>query len=294
MFSKWFRSTKRWLAAFRDRWTPADPADAFEAAGKAYRSVRQLKAREREALASAEHEMFKIPVYEDIHGRRVLHFWEKFPGLDSFDSLYEDRYSNWYAIADHQQVTLVYQKDDTPGVQVHENYTAQAETAFEIPWWIDGELIAAGLIEPLKTADDQSGDEMLTESTKEDDSLFVAAGRSYLTVAQLKAKSEGELDGVFYRGYKVPVYRDAFGRRVLYFRERFPCFDSYDRLHENRHYHWYAIENGDKVTLVYTQDEKPGAQVHEDYQPDAKTAFYSPEWIDRELINAGLFGKKEG
>ena len=122
--------------------------------------------------------------------------------------------------------------------------------------------------------------------------MFIAAGKPYLTVSQLKAKEEGELDGVFYRGFKVPQYRDAHGRRVLYFRERFPCFDSYDRLHENRFYHWYAIENEDKVTLVYTEDEKPGAQVHEDYLPDAKTAFYSPQCIDRDLIAAGWLTKE--
>lgn len=122
--------------------------------------------------------------------------------------------------------------------------------------------------------------------------MFIAAGRPYLAAAQLKAKEAGEMDGVFYRGFKVPVYRDTYGRRVLYFRERFPCFDSYDRIHENRHYHWYAIDCGDTVTLVYTQDEKPGEQVHENYQPGAKTEFYMPPWIDRELIHAGLCGKK--
>lgn len=122
--------------------------------------------------------------------------------------------------------------------------------------------------------------------------MFIAAGKPYLTVSQLKAKEEGKLDGVLYRGYKVPQYRDVYDRRVLYFRERFPCFDSYDRLYENRYYHWYAIEDSGKVTLVYTEDEKPGAQVHEDYLPDTKTAFYSPQWIDRELVAAGWLRKE--
>ncbi len=122
--------------------------------------------------------------------------------------------------------------------------------------------------------------------------MFTAAGKIYLTPTQLKTHKDGELDGVLYRGYKVPVYRDCHGRRVLYFRERFPCFDSYDRLHENRYYHWYAIENVGKVTLVYTEDEKPGAQVHEDYQANVKTTFYSPQWIDRELVAAGMLPGK--
>ena len=41
--------------------------------------------------------------------------------------------------------------------------------------------------------------------------MFIAAGRPYLTAAQLKAKEAGEMDGVFYRGFKVPVYRDTYG-----------------------------------------------------------------------------------
>ena len=123
--------------------------------------------------------------------------------------------------------------------------------------------------------------------------MFKAADKIYLAVAHLRANENGKLDGVLYRGYKVPVYQDIYGRRVLYFCERFPCFDSYDRLYENRYYHWYAIDNGGKVTLVYSEDEQPGVQVHEDYQPEAKTAFYSPSWVDKELLNAGFFKEQK-
>jgi hypothetical protein len=119
--------------------------------------------------------------------------------------------------------------------------------------------------------------------------MFIAAGRPYLATALLKAKADGVLDGILYKGYQIPAYRDIYGQKVLYFRERFPCFDAYDRLHENRYYHWYAICHEGGVTLVYTQDEKPGAQVHEAYLPGARTAFYTPSWIAKELGNAGLF-----
>lgn len=119
--------------------------------------------------------------------------------------------------------------------------------------------------------------------------MFIAAGRPYLTPSQLKAKADGELDGVLYRGYKVPVFRDSFGRKVLYFRERFPCFDVYDSMHENRYYHWFAILHEGGVALVYIEDEKPGTQVQENYRPDARPAFYTPSWIAKELENAGFF-----
>lgn len=119
--------------------------------------------------------------------------------------------------------------------------------------------------------------------------MLKAAGMIYLSIAQLKKTKTGELDGVLYRGYKVPVFQDSFGRKVLYFRERFPCFDVYDSLNEDRYYHWYAIRHEKGVTLVYTEDEKPGAQVHEGYVQGAKTDFYCPSWIAGELENAGFF-----
>lgn len=123
--------------------------------------------------------------------------------------------------------------------------------------------------------------------------MFTAAGKPYLTTAQLTTRKDGEQDGILYRGYKVPAHRDLYGRRVLCFRERFPCFDEYDRMHENRYYRWYAILHDEGVTLVYTEDEKPGAKVHENYQPKARTGFYMPSWIDGELIYAGFFERPE-
>lgn len=118
--------------------------------------------------------------------------------------------------------------------------------------------------------------------------MFTAAGRPYLSPAQLKARTEAELEGVLYKGFTIPAYRDVYGRRVLYFRERFPCFDVYDRMHENRYYHWYVIRHKGGVTIVYVEDEKPGVQVCENYRSRANTGFYFPAWVHRELENAGL------
>ena len=94
--------------------------------------------------------------------------------------------------------------------------------------------------------------------------MFIAAGKPYLAVSQLKAKEEGKLDGVLYRGYKVPQYRDVYDRRVLYFRERFPCFDSYDYLYEHRYYRWYFLRDGDTLTQIYYADEGKSITVTED------------------------------
>ena len=41
--------------------------------------------------------------------------------------------------------------------------------------------------------------------------------------------------------YKFDVYRDRFGNYVLHKWEPYPCFDSSDRMYENRHYRSYMI-----------------------------------------------------
>ena len=77
-------------------------------------------------------------------------------------------------------------------------------------------------------------------------SLFIAAGRRYISERQLIAlKTETER-----------VHTDAYGRTVLALRERFPCFDSYDYLYEDRYYRWYFIVHDGALTLVRTQDDR--------------------------------------
>lgn len=85
---------------------------------------------------------------------------------------------------------------------------------------------------------------------------FTAAGKVYKSVSQLTAfKSE---DSHF--------CKDIYGREVLCFWERFPCFDSYDYLYEDRYYRWFFIRRDDKLTLVYSVDTRPKIEVTEDVQ----------------------------
>ena len=60
------------------------------------------------------------------------------------------------------------------------------------------------------------------------------------------------------------LWADCFGRQVLCFKERFPCFDSYDYLHENRYYRWCLIREGDKLTVVAYADTQKWVEVTED------------------------------
>ena len=84
---------------------------------------------------------------------------------------------------------------------------------------------------------------------------FSAAGKLYLNIGQLYSGEEA--DG---------LTTDIHGRQVFYYRERFPCFDSYDYLHEHRYYRWFLLKENGRLTRVYTADESGWLHVTEDVE----------------------------
>lgn len=88
------------------------------------------------------------------------------------------------------------------------------------------------------------------------DEGFVAAGRRYKTVMQLDfGKVQGESEY---------LHRDAYGRKMLHFKERYPCFDSFDYMTEDRYYHWCLFKVDDRLTSVYYGDDSNWGEVVED------------------------------
>lgn len=83
---------------------------------------------------------------------------------------------------------------------------------------------------------------------------FTAGGKFYGGINQLCVSVDEE-------GF---LGRDIHGRDVLCFRERFPCFDSYDYLYEHRYYRWFLIKGENTLTLVYYADERGTIEVTED------------------------------
>lgn len=83
---------------------------------------------------------------------------------------------------------------------------------------------------------------------------FVAGGKTYANWRLLCV----DLDEDRIRG------KDVYGREVLCVTERFPCFDSYDYLHENRYFRWFLIRQGNTLTRVFCQDDNPEVHVTED------------------------------
>ncbi len=85
---------------------------------------------------------------------------------------------------------------------------------------------------------------------------FKAAGKLYA--------GEEELRAIPVPGYGGAWYKDCYGRMVLYMEERFPCFDFYDYLNEDRYYRWFLICRGRRLTRIYMEDERPEIYVTED------------------------------
>lgn len=75
---------------------------------------------------------------------------------------------------------------------------------------------------------------------------FAAAGYRYKNLSQLNA----------YRklGLLNHLYEDTYGRTVLYFEERYPCFDSYDCASESRYNYWYFLCVNGRLTCVHYGD----------------------------------------
>lgn len=49
-------------------------------------------------------------------------------------------------------------------------------------------------------------------------------------------------------------FMDRYGRKIFHFCERFPCFDSYDYLNENRFYNWFFLMDGDRLVRIFYAD----------------------------------------
>ena len=84
---------------------------------------------------------------------------------------------------------------------------------------------------------------------------FKAAGKSYGRIQQLCG--EDVSDG---------IHIDVHGREVLCYKERFPCFDSYDYLYEHRYYRWFFLCEHGNLTRIYTKDESGWIYVTEDVE----------------------------
>lgn len=113
--------------------------------------------------------------------------------------------------------------------------------------WVSTELDGAG--KPISTR-------LPVESTKtfRYPGNFTAMGKKYTDLEQLRVN-----DSDFPR-----LFKDIHGRTVFYTSQRFPCFDSYDYLYENRFYRWFLILGKQTITRIHYTDEQKRLFVTED------------------------------
>ena len=105
---------------------------------------------------------------------------------------------------------------------------------------------------------------------------FQAAGAAYDNWEKLCIKESDRKD----------VYYDVYGREVLCLAELFPCFDSYDYMHETRHYRWFFIQEKGKLTRVYYTDSRPTIEITEDVryvENDCLNRMLELGWIEKEV-----------
>jgi hypothetical protein len=77
---------------------------------------------------------------------------------------------------------------------------------------------------------------IITTQSKQDQ--FEIEGSVYEGISDLLSESIDLIPDI---NYKFNVYRDKYGNYILNKSELYPCFDSSDRMHENRYYQSYMI-----------------------------------------------------
>lgn len=143
-------------------------------------------------------------------------------------------------MGEYQKLVLQQAPEDKTAVRSFVDTTMQV-------WWASRETGPDGA--PLCSRRPQEATAAFSSSQG-----FTAAGKHYSGIQELHA-DRNDLSN--------PCL-DIYGRRVLCFSERFPCFDSYDYLYENRHYRWFYLCDGEKLTLIYCADGRPTVKVTED------------------------------
>ena len=60
------------------------------------------------------------------------------------------------------------------------------------------------------------------------------------------------------------LFRDIYGRQVLCVRERFPTFDVYESMYEDRYVTWFFLRDNDRLTRIWVSDDTDLIGVTED------------------------------
>lgn len=96
------------------------------------------------------------------------------------------------------------------------------------------------------------------------------AGKEYKSIRELSSQ----------RIEEQYLCRDIHGREVFEYKERFPCFDSFDYLHENRYFRWFYILDGDRLFCLYCADDRDELEITEDVRRIKEGAWKKMKELD--------------
>lgn len=82
----------------------------------------------------------------------------------------------------------------------------------------------------------------------------------------------------------VRSYRDVHGRDVLYARDRFPCFDEFDRANENRYDHYFLVFHEQGATAVHLRDDSTRVRVTDGIDRSTAASCLNLDSIDAKIL----------
>lgn len=77
--------------------------------------------------------------------------------------------------------------------------------------------------------------------------MFTFANKKYRSISELRVKQLAD-------NSDYSLWRDTYGRRVVHYYERYPCFDISDFLYEDRGYHYFYVKQEDELACLYYDD----------------------------------------
>jgi len=116
---------------------------------------------------------------------------------------------------------------------------------------------------------------------------FHVANKDYDHLDQLTVREVGQFESSQLFAESFPIYEDIYGRTIIHLRKRYPCFDVYDQMYENRYYHWFFIKYEGGLALVYYDDGWDEFEITDDYINDEKSFHVTPDVYDQ-LEASGL------
>ena len=152
------------------------------------------------------------------------------------------KFMDWFKKHTRQERTDLYLRHAGTGEHIHYEHKSHSTEKVE---WVSMETDEKG--NPVLIRQPEEATHVFSKRA-----VFRMAGKPYPNFGLFLRKQEGEWG------------EDLYGRKVLCTKEKYPCFDSYDYLHESRYFRWFFIREGNTVSQLFVSDDRDRIYVTED------------------------------